>query len=121
VLRLAREYNLLPCEYIGQERDPEIDFLFTMALDIHDKELLCQCGDYREDCQTGDGWYEIADDQICYKQAALEEFRKDNDDLEPGTMLQVVDLRREQAPSRTQHHTKRTQSVPGWVEDDSLG
>jgi len=110
---------MLPCKYINSPRDAEVDYLFTMGLDIHDKDLLCTCGEYREDCQDGDGWYEIADDQICYKQAALEEFRKDNDDLEPGTMLRAVDLRREQAPSRTQHGTNsrtRQQAKP----DDSL-
>lgn len=89
-----------------------------MALDIHDKDLLCQCGEYREDCQAGDGWYEVTDDQVCYKQAALEQFRKDNDDLEPGTMLRVVDLRREQAPSRAQHNTNSKRQT---IKDDSLG
>ena len=91
-----------------------------MALDIHEKDLLCQCGEYREDCQAGEGWYEVADDQICYKQAALEQFRKDNDDLEPGTMLRVVDLRREQAPSRTQHNTNRAEQSRPLKADDSL-
>lgn len=83
----------------------------TMALDIHDKDLLCQCGEYRDDCSTGDGWYEVADDLICFKQAALERFRKDNPDLEPGTQLYVVDTRREQAPSRTQHGTSKTPAI----------
>lgn len=111
---------MLPCEYIGQERDAEIDFLLSLALDIHDNDLLCQCGEYREDCQSGEGWYEIADDQICYKQAALEQFRKDNDDLEPGTMLRVVDLRREQAPSRSQHNTRKADQNRPLKADDSL-
>jgi len=120
VLRLAREYNLLPCKYINVPRDAEVDYLLTMGLDIHDKELLCSCGEYREDCQNGDGWYEVDDSNICYKQAALEEFRKDNDDLEPGTMLRAVDLRREQAPSRTQHHTRKTDNKL-LRNDDTLG
>lgn len=94
--------------------------MLTMALDIHDKDLLCTCGEYREDCQTGDGWYEIDDSNICHKQAALEQFRKDNDDLEPGTMLRVVDLRREQAPSRTQHDTN-SKNRQNATTDDSLG
>lgn len=108
---------MLPCEYIGQDRDAEIDFNLSMALDIHDKDLLCQCGEYRADCSTGDGFYEVADDLICFKQAALEEFRKENNDLEPGTMLRVVDVRRDQAPSRTQHHTNTKQQP---VTDGSL-
>lgn len=101
-------------------RDAEVDYLFTMALDIHDNELLCSCGEYRDDCQTGDGWYEIDDSQVCYKQAALDEFRKDNDDLEPGTMLRAVDTRRDTAPSRTQHGTN-TKTRSSTVADDVLG
>lgn len=119
MLRLAREYNLLPCKYINVPRDPEVDFLLTMALDIHDKDLLCVCGAYREDCQSGEGWYEIDDSNICFKRAALEEFQKENTDLEPGTMPIVVDTRLTEAPERTQRHTAGKKPEP--ITDDTLG
>ena len=90
-----------------------------MALDIHDKDLLCVCGAYREDCQSGEGWYEIDDSNICFKRAALEAFQKDNPDLEPGTLLRVVDLRREEAPERAQRHTAGKKPEP--ITDDTLG
>ena len=119
MLRLAREYNLLPCKYINVPRDPEADFLLTMALDIHDKDLLCSCGDYREDCQSGDGWYEPDDSRVCYKRAAFEQFQKENPDLEPGTMVVMVDTRTSTAPERTQRNTGGKQ--PTAITDDTLG
>lgn len=89
-----------------------------MALDIHDNDLLCTCGDYREDCQSGDGWYEPDDSRVCYKRAAFEQFQKDNPDLEPGTMVVMVDTRTSTAPERTQRHTgpRKTQAI----QDDTL-
>jgi len=124
VLRLAREYNLLPCEYINKKpRDPEIDYLLTMALDIHDKDLLCSCGCgfYRVDshAEDADGWFEVADDAICFARAAVEVFQEDNPDLEPGTLIRVVDTRIAEAPVRTQRNTGGRRQVS--VDDDTLG
>lgn len=120
ILRLAREYNLLPCKYINLPRDAEVDYLLTMALDIHDKDLLCVCGDYRDACQDddADGAYLVADDAICYRSAAVEVFQKENSNLEPGTLIRVVDTRIAEAPVRTQHYTDGKQPD---IADDSLG
>lgn len=122
MLRLAREYNLLPCKYINIPRDPEVDYLLTMALDIHDKELTCSsCGGYVRDCQDpdADGDFEVDDSLICYRSAGLQYFQKDNPDLEPGTMLRVVDTRIAEAPVRTQTNTAGVK--PATVTDGALG
>lgn len=122
MLRLAREYTLLPCKYINVPRDAEVDFLLTMALDIHDKELLCSaCGGYKKDCQDpdADGHFAVADDTVCYRTGAGQLFQKDNPDLEPGTLLRVVDTRITTAPVRTQHNTQGRK--PQIAADETLG
>lgn len=109
---------------MNRPRDGEVDFLLTMALDIHDKNLICGCGcgQYAADShdEDADGHFEVADDTICAARAALDQFKSDNPDLEPGTLLRVVDTRITEAPVRTQHHTSGVRPT-GAGSDDSLG
>lgn len=37
-----------------------------------------------------DGWYEVDDTVIDYAVAAIEEYRKNNKNIEPGTQLRVI-------------------------------
>lgn len=107
---------------MNRPRDGEVDFLLTMALDIHDKELTCtSCGGYKRDCQSddADGHFEPDDSTICYRTAAGEYFHKENPDLEPGTIVRLVDTRIAPAPARTQHNTKGGRDMPS--ADDTLG
>lgn len=110
---------------MGAPRDDGLDFLLTMALEVHDQDLLCPCGcgEYRVDSHDpdADGWYEPDDSTICYARSAMSSFQKENPELDPGTLLRVVDVRREQAPSRKQHHTDGKREGPKVKQDDSLG
>lgn len=40
-----------------------------------------------------DGWYEVDDTMIDYSVAAIEEYKKSNRNIEPGTLLRVVNTR----------------------------
>lgn len=114
----------MPTKYLGAVRDTQADFLLTLALEVHDEDLLCNCGCgfYASDAHDddNDGEFEVSDETICYARSALSQYQKDNPDVDPGTMLQVVDMRHsEQAPSRKQHNTSgKDQKVR---PDDSLG
>lgn len=112
MLRLAAKYTRLPCDYMGMRRDPELDFLLTMALEIHDTELLCSCGcgQYVEDSRDddADGYYEVDDSNICYARAAIVRYEKDaGDSAEPGTMLRVYDTRTGEKPAFRQYDPSR--------------
>lgn len=101
---------MLPCKYINAPRDAEVDFLLTMALDVHDNDLLCSsCGDYVAVCQVdgADGAFAPDDSTICYRTAARESFAKESGELEPGTLVRFVDTRISKAPERTQYNTDR--------------
>lgn len=107
---------------MNRPRDAETDFLLTMALDIHDKDLICTaCGGYVRDCQSDDaeGHFEPDDSTICYRTAAREEFLKENPDLESGTLVRFVDTRIAPAPARTQHNTSGKR--PEVTNDGTLG
>lgn len=93
-----------------------------MALDIHDKELVCpSCGDYIDVCQVDDAESVFVPDDstICYRTAARETFAKENTELEPGTLVRFVDTRITQAPVRTQHNTD--QAATSNPTDETLG
>lgn len=96
ILRTARHYRKLPCKYMGAKRDATLDYLLTQALEIHDNELLCECGCgfYRDFCQSEDaeGWIEIDDSTICHARAALEKGAKaDGAPRHPGVLIKLVD------------------------------
>lgn len=40
-----------------------------------------------------DGWYDIDDSTVDYAVAAMEDYRKNNKNIEPGTQLRVVNTR----------------------------
>lgn len=40
-----------------------------------------------------DGWYEVDDETVDYAVAAIEDYRKSNKNIEPGTQLRVVNTR----------------------------
>lgn len=66
-----------------------------------------------------DGWYEVNDETVDYSQAALEEYRRANKNLEPGVQLKVVDTYEgdddRPAEARRPLHTR-----PGSNRDQSL-
>lgn len=79
-------------------RNAELDFWLTMALDIHDKDLLCPCGCgyYRAEAHDPDydGWFAVDDSTICQARAARELYEKeDGQDADPGTLIMIVDER----------------------------
>lgn len=50
VLRTARTYRKYPCEHMGLDRDVEVDFLLTTALEIYDQSFCPGgCGQYAEE------------------------------------------------------------------------
>lgn len=90
------------------ERDPELDYLLSMALEWHDDVLLCpcKCGHYAVDTldDDADGWYEVDDSTICNARAAMDDYQRETKgEIEPGMLLRIVDAR-EKAPSRQQKH-----------------
>lgn len=67
----------------------ETDRVLSLVLDTHEN-LLCPCGcgqwmPYAHDPDT-DGAWEVDEGVVCYAGAALERWRKDNDQPEPGLM-----------------------------------
>jgi hypothetical protein len=40
-----------------------------------------------------DGWYEVDDSVVDYSVAAIEDYRKNNKNIEPGTQLRIVNTR----------------------------
>lgn len=100
---------------MGAPRDPELDFVLAMAVDIHDTDLLCPaCGGYAADCQgDAEGEFVVDDNTICYASAARQSWEKEaGEHVEPGTLIRLVDLRREKAPSRNQFDPHRQPTVP---------
>lgn len=66
-----------------------------------------------------DGWYEIKDDEVDYAVAAMEEYRKNKKDAEPGVRLQVVNTRVQDAerPAEALPPTRRGEATLDEVED----
>lgn len=40
-----------------------------------------------------DGWYEVDDETVDYAVAAIEDYKKNNKNIEPGTQLRVINTR----------------------------
>lgn len=79
---------------MGLRRDPELDYLLTQALELHDESLCeCGCGHYADVCQSdeADGMVRIVDDEVvCHVRAALDEYRADEGRRpEPGALLRI--------------------------------
>src|SRR5699024_271505 len=126
VLRLAKEYRVLPTRYLGMRRDAYLDFLLTMALDVHDNDLLCPCGCgfYADDTldPDSDGWYGVDDSVICSARAANTEYQKnDAQDAEPGTLITVVDERKTEAQRQKLPADRYTRPAATGPKDEALG
>lgn len=112
---------------MGMRRDPDLDFLLTMALDIHDNDLLCPCGCgfYSVDVHDPDSedWFAVDDSTICAARAARESWDKeDGKDAEPGTLLAIVDERVGEARKRKLPPDRYTRPAnTAALQDDALG
>jgi len=111
---------------MGLRRDADLDFLLTMALDIHEKELLCPCGCgfYVEDAHdpNSEDWFVVDDSTICYVRAAREAYDKeDGKDAEPGTLLAIVDERVAVARKQKLPPDRYTRPANAVALDDALG
>jgi|SRR5690625_4578256 len=107
-------------------RDADLDFLLTMALDIHDNDLLCSCGCgfYRVDAHDddADGWFKPDDSTICYARAAIEQYqREEANDAEAGTLITIVDERVTEARRRKLPADEYTRPAKQPIADESLG
>lgn len=74
-----------------------------------------------------DGWYEVDDDTIDYSVAAIEEYKKSNKNIEPGTILKIVANRpdEEDRPEEARRPTGKREdslgdSTPGLPKEKSL-
>lgn len=85
--------SLLLLPWRGQKQLPEFDALLLHAYSIH-KASLCPCG-----CgfpakitldEESEGAVEVDDTGRCQVRAALDQWKKENPDPEPGTLVQAV-------------------------------
>lgn len=107
-------------------RDAYLDYQLTIALDIHDNDLLCPCGCgfYTVDAHDPDseGWYEVDDSTICNARAASAQYEKeDGQDAEPGTLITVVDAREREAQRQKLPADRYTRPVTTGPKDEALG
>lgn len=66
-----------------------------------------------------DGWYEVDDETVDYSLAALEEYRKNTKDPEPGVQLKVIDTYQEDA--ERPEGAGRPPSGQGGLEEEGAG
>lgn len=109
---------------MGMRRDAELDFLLTMALDIHDKDLLCPCGCgfYRAEAHDPMSSFEVDDSVICFARGAREEYEKDEGaEAEPGTLLMVVDANVVEPKTQRLPGDRDLRPIDRDFVDDALG
>lgn len=106
-------------------RDADLDFLLTMALDIHDKDLLCPCGCgfYAEDTLDPMGpAFDVDDATICNARGAREEWEKEHGaDTEPGTLIMLVNADEVEAKTQRLPGDKGLKPVDRTITDDAMG
>ena len=112
---------------MGYPRDPDLDFLLTMALELHDADLCeCGCGHYRDICQSDDmdGGYEVVDDEVvCHAKAAMDVYRREvgKREVEDGALVWVRPVSHAEAEDAEHQRRARENTGPPCGDAEPCG